>query len=221
MQKLLQTFEPAGPTDRDSTLVTPATGWRASLPTLRGPHVILRQMRASDATSLHTLLTAHEVRRFMHEPPDSPGAFERFIAWNNEKRAEGLNASFAVTLKDFDSAIGLFQVRAVDETFTCADWGFALGSPFWGTGVFREGAELMLRFIFDTLHVHRLEALAAVRNGRANRALQKLGAVQEGVLRSSLVCNGECLDEVLYAILADDYHEARIISRPAERPLMH
>ena len=67
--------------------------------------------------------------------------------------------------------------------------------------MFQEGAELVLEFAFDTLGVHRLEARAAVQNGRGNGALQKLGAVQEGVLRKSFVQNGEYLDQVLYAIL--------------------
>ena len=131
------------------------------------------------------------------------------------------SAWFAVTLAGFDTAIGIFQTRAMEADFSVADWGFALGSPFWGTGVFREGAELILGFIFDTLDVHRLEAVAAIRNGRANGALLRLGAVQEGLLRRSFLCHGEYLDEALYAMLADDYHESRQRSRQADRVLVH
>ena len=63
----------------------------------------------------------------------------------------------------------------------------------------------MLEFIFETLGVHRLEARAAVKNGRGNGALLKVGAVQEGVLRSSFVRNGEYLDQVIYSILDSDW----------------
>ncbi|MDE3153994.1 MAG: GNAT family N-acetyltransferase, partial [Acidobacteriota bacterium] len=52
---------------------------------------------------------------------------------------------------------------------------------------------------------HRLEARAAVRNGRGNGALRKLGAVQEGVLRRSFLRHGEYLDQVLWTILADEW----------------
>jgi RimJ/RimL family protein N-acetyltransferase len=44
------------------------------------------------------------------------------------------------------------------QWFSTAEWGFAVGSAFWGTGVFRESAELLLAFAFETIGVHRLEA---------------------------------------------------------------
>jgi RimJ/RimL family protein N-acetyltransferase len=92
-----------------------------------------------------------------------------------------------------------------------AEWGFAMGSAFWGTGVFQEGADLVLEFAFETLGVQRLEARACVLNGRGNGALLKLGAVQEGILRKSFRRNGEYLNQVLYAILDTDWREARAI----------
>jgi ribosomal-protein-alanine N-acetyltransferase len=93
--------------------------------------------------------------------------------------------------------------------FSSAEWGFALGSAFWGTGVFQESARLVLAFVFETLQVHRLEARAAVRNGRGHGALQKMGAVPEGVLRKSLFKDGTYLDQTLYAIIVDDWRASR------------
>ena len=75
--------------------------------------------------------------------------------------------------------------------------------------MFQDGAKLVLDFAFDTLGVHRLEARAAVQNGRGNGALQKIGAVQECVLRKSFLRNGEYLDQVLYAIIDNDWRESR------------
>ena len=57
--------------------------------------------------------------------------------------------------------------------------------------------------------MHRLEARAAVKNGRGNGALQKIGAVQECVLRKSFQKNGEYLDQVLYAIVDVDWRAMR------------
>jgi RimJ/RimL family protein N-acetyltransferase len=84
-----------------------------------------------------------------------------------------------------------------------------LGSAFWGAGVFQEGAQLVLDFVFTTLGVHRLEARAAVRNGRGNGALLKLGAVQEARLRKSVLRDGQYLDQVLYTILDEDWRDLR------------
>ena len=60
----------------------------------------------------------------------------------------------------------------------------------------------------------RLEARAAVANGRGNGALRKLGAVQEGLLRRSFLRNGQHHDQVLWGILADDWRLQRISQLP-------
>ena len=187
---------------------------REWLPALEGRHVMLRALRPSDAASLHALLTAPEVARFVSAPPATVEAFERFIVKANRQRS-GTYICYAVTLKGNDTAIGMFQIREIEPGFQSAEWGFALGSAFWGTGVFKESAQLILQFIFTTLGVHRLEARASVRNGRGGRALQKMGAVQEGVLRKSFVLNGQHFDQVLYAILKDDWQASREVGQTA------
>jgi RimJ/RimL family protein N-acetyltransferase len=186
-----------------------STDWRQGLPTLRGRQVVLRELRASDAASLFALLTTEEVSRFISPPPTTVGGFERFIEWALRQRAAGTYACFAVTVAGFDTAIGIFQVRSTEPSFGTAEWGFAIGSDFWGTGVFQDGAALVLDFAFDSIGVHRLEARAAIRNGRGNRALQKLGAVQECRLRRSFQKNGEYMDQMLYAMLDTDWRGSR------------
>jgi len=188
-----------------------STDWRKKLPLLKGSHVVLRELRTSDAPSLFAFLTTEEVSRFISPPPSTVEGFERFIMWANAQRAAGKYACFAVTLEGVDDAIGIFQLRELEPGFGTAEWGFALGSAFWGTGVFTQGAELMLQFAFETVGVHRLEARACLKNGRGNGALRKLGAVQEGVLRRAFLRDGEYLDQALWTILDEDWLQAKVI----------
>jgi ribosomal-protein-alanine N-acetyltransferase len=185
-----------------------SSDWRAQLPVLNSENVTLRDLRPADAASLFALLTTEEVARFISPPPTTVEGFVQFIAWAIRQRTAGTYACFAVTLKGHDTAIGIFQVRQIDDGFTTAEWGFALGSPFWGTGVFIESAALVLRFVFETLGVHRLEARAAMGNGRGNGALRKVGAQMEGVLRRSFLRNGVQHDQAIYAILDEDWQAA-------------
>ncbi len=187
------------------------TDWRAGLPVLSGGPVTLRELRASDAPSLFAMLTTEEVSRFISPPPSTVTAFERFIAWTLRQRAAGAYACFAVTLAGSDDAIGIFQLRELEPGFGTAEWGFAIGSSYWGTGVFQTGAELMIRFAFEQVGVHRLEARAAIRNARGNGALRKIGAVQEGMLRKSFLKNGEYLDQVLWTIIDEDWSISRAL----------
>jgi RimJ/RimL family protein N-acetyltransferase len=193
--------------------------WRQGLPTLGGQQVVMRELRPTDAPSLFALLTTEEVSRFISPPPSTVEGFERFIAWALRQRAAGSYACFAVTVRGFDTAIGIFQVRDLGRGFASAEWGFAIGSPFWGTGVFEDGAKQVVAFAFETLGVRRLEARAAVLNGRGNAALQKLGAVAECVLRKSFHHRGDYLDQMLYAIVDVDWYGTR--TAQSGRPIVH
>jgi [ribosomal protein S5]-alanine N-acetyltransferase len=194
--------------------VVTTTDWRAGLPVLTNKGVTLRELRITDAQSLFAMLTTEEVSRFISPPPSTVEGFERFIAWTIRQRELGTYACFAVTVEGSDTAIGIFQVRELEPSFQTAEWGFAIGSPYWGTGVFQKGAELVINFAFDTVGIHRLEARAAVRNGRGNGALRKIGAVQEGVLRKSFYRNGEYLDQVMWTILDEDWAAQPVCETP-------
>ena len=89
-----------------------------------------------------------------------------------------------------------------------------LGSAHWGTGLFADGAQLLVEFAIDCIGVNRLEARAAVLNGRGNGALAKMGAVREAVLRQSFERHGRRYDQHLWSILASDWRAARRVSTP-------
>ncbi len=203
----------------DGSVVT--TDWRTGLPALTGNLVTLRDLRVSDAASLFTLLTTEEVARFISPPPTTVEGFEKFIAWAHRQRQAGQYVCFAVTVKGFDTAIGVFQIRDVHSGLDTAEWGFAIGSPFWGTGIFKDAANLVLEFAFDTVGIRRLEARAAVQNGRGHGALLKLGAVCEAVLRRSFAKNGRYLDQSLFTILEKDWRVAASMHKEVHRIRIH
>jgi RimJ/RimL family protein N-acetyltransferase len=202
------------PTLPFATLQAPpvvATDWRTTLPCLTGNLVSLREMRASDAPALFAALSSDQVSKFISPPPATVDGFARFISWAIRQRQVGQYVCFAIVPHGQDTAIGIFQVRSLEPAFGTAEWGFALASEFWGTGIFVDGAKLLVDFAFEVLGVHRLEARAALKNGRGNGALRKLGAVQEGVLRRSFLRNGEYLDQALWTILQDEWLQAKTV----------
>jgi RimJ/RimL family protein N-acetyltransferase len=194
---------------------TTESNWRESLPVLTAGGITLRELRASDAPSLLAMLTTEEVARFISPPPTTVEGFERFIAWTNRERAAGNYVCFGVVPQGLDTAVGIFQVRQTEPGFATAEWGFAIGSAYWGSGMFVTGAQLVIDFAFDTIGVHRLEARAAVKNGRGNGALRKMGATQEGILRRSFLRNGEYLDQILWSILDVDRQKSRMTFVPS------
>ena len=213
MEKMPSDIAVAKVSSGRSTSVT-TCHWTASLPVIAGSNFTLREVRIEDAPSLLSMLTTEEVSRFISSPPATLEGFECFVEWAVAERSRGNYACFTIVPHGMTTAIGIFQVRSIEPGFGIAEWGFAMGSPFWGFGMFAEGARLILDFAFDVIGVHRLEARAAVANGRGNGALRKIGAVQEGVLRRSFLRNGRYHDQVLWAILSEDWRGQRIVDRP-------
>lgn len=182
-----------------------ASDWRRALPVLQASGVTIREVRIEDAPSLLEMLSTEEVSRFISPPPTTVTGFERFIAWTQQERAAGRYICFAVVPAGAEHAIGIIQVRQLGMGMDVVEWGFAIGSPFWGTGVFQASARAVLGFAFAVLGTSRIEARSSVANGRGNGALQKVGATREGVLRKSFLRDGIYHDQVLWSIVSDDW----------------
>jgi N-acetyltransferase len=201
-------------TTASGTADVTTTDWRTGLPVLQARTATMRELRTSDAPALFSMLSTEEVTRFISPPPSTVEGFERFISWAHTQRLAGNYVCFAVVPAGHDTAIGLFQIRQLEPGFGTAEWGFAIGSGFWGSGLFIDCSRAVIDFAFEQIGVHRLEARSCVRNGRGNGALRKVGAIQEGVLRRSFLRNGEYLDQVLWSILSEDWLQAKAVWGP-------
>jgi len=213
------TFEVAAAVE--PALVVPATAPRASdgcaqwpqwpsvPPTLINRTTTLRELRSVDAPSLLEMISTEEVSRFICSPPTTLEGYNQFIEWSHRRRAEGRYICFGVIPDGFEVAVGIFQLQV--RPGDAPEWGFAIGSPFWGTGLFVDGAEAVLDFAFRGMGLRCLGARAAVENSRGNRALQKIGAVCERVIPQGLIKNGRPLDEHYWTVPADGRPHRKVI----------
>ena len=157
--------------------------WHFGLPTIRG-----RESHASRSSRERCTGAAGDA-------DERRGRGVRLAACRARSTASGVSspkrttsalaatASASASCPDgYEDAMGLFQVRQLEPGFGSAEWGFAIGSPFWGSGMFLDGARAVIDFSFGVVGVHRLEARSITSNGRGNAALRKVGAMQEGFL---------------------------------------
>jgi len=189
--------------------------WRMELPTLSGRSVTLREPAPGDANVVAELLSLGDAMRFGLEGPAegeqaSHAVIEQFV----RERTHGRSLTYVVTVNAAGAPVGLIQVRALDPAFEAGEWESTFAPSARGTGAFLEAARLVASFVFDTVGAYRLEARVLMQNGRANGALRKLGAVQEGVLRHSLRRDDQYFDQVLWSILRDDWLERGAAASP-------
>jgi RimJ/RimL family protein N-acetyltransferase len=85
-----------------------------------------------------------------------------------------------------------------------------IAERFWRTGVNTESKLLMLTRAFDGLGAERVVWHTDIRNLRSQAAIERLGAVREGVLRHHRIRrDGSWRDTVQYSMLAGEWPEAR------------
>jgi len=197
----------------ESTVFTPPN-WRAQLPTLAARLVTLREPLASDLRPLMDLLLLADASRFGIDEPVSEVSVQQLLDRISRDREAGIAFSFLVTISSSRAVIGLVQARQIDLSWESAEWECTLAPSWRGTGAFLETARLVGSFAFGSVGVHRLEARVLLQNGRANGALRKMGAVQEGVLRESVRRGAEYLDQVLWSVLKEDWGEHWVSTAP-------
>lgn len=197
----------------DRTFIT-VSNWRAELPALAGRTVLLREPTPHDLGPLVDLLSLGDATRFGLEQAPNELAVQRLIDRAIADRANGLAFTYVITVAAARQVVGLLQVRQLDPGFEAAEWECTITPSMRGSGAFLEAARLAGSFAFGSVGVHRLEARVLLENGRANGALRKLGAVQEGVLRRSARRAGEYLDQVLWSMLKDDWGDHWVAAGP-------
>ena len=192
----------------------PVPDWRAELPVLSARHVVLREPAAQDLGALVDLFSLADAVRFDVGYPVTEGAVRDFIERVQRDRAAGQSFAYAITLGAGRPLVGVVHVRQLDPSFEGAEWDGVLAPSSRGTGVFLEAARLVGSFVFRTVGTHRIEARVLLQNGRANGALRKIGAVQEGVLRRAVRRDGEYFDQVLWSVLKEDWTDHQVSTEP-------
>jgi RimJ/RimL family protein N-acetyltransferase len=188
--------------------------WRNELPSLNGRAVMLREPVSQDLGPLVELLSIGDATHFgLDEPVSDIGVLELIDRFARE-RASGLTFTYAIILASARTIAGLVQVRQLDPSFEAAEWECTISPSFRGTGIFLETARLVGSFAFGAVGTHRLEARVLLQHGRANGALRKLGAVQEGVLRRSVRRADDYFDQVLWSLLKEDWGEHWVSTEP-------
>jgi RimJ/RimL family protein N-acetyltransferase len=186
------------------------TDWRVALPTLACPTLTLREPASTDALALLTALPEDALGQIVIDPPPAtlPG-LDAFITRVRTERGTGALACWAIVPADTAVAVGLIGVRAMDPRAAMVEGFAVVAEEFRGTPLFQTAGRLVLGCLFNQMRVHRAEFRIDVRNGRANGALRKLGATQEGLLRRARRHDGEFHDQVLWAIVATDWSDVR------------
>jgi len=104
---------------------------------------------------------------------------------------------FAIAAGEAIGGIGIAIGKDVHRL--TAEMGFWLAEPYWGKGLMTEAVSRFTDYAFEQFHLVRIYAEPYATNRSSCRVLEKAGFALEGRMRSSVIKDGEILDQFLYA----------------------
>lgn len=114
--------------------------------------------------------------------------------------------TFAIRTLENNDLLGTVSLQAVDWHNRCSEVGIAVGDPrYWGKGYGSDAMQVMLRYAFYELNLHRIELRVYSYNARAVRSYEKVGFRHEGSLRQAFYRDGAYHDIHVMAILQDEW----------------
>ena len=176
---------------------------------LHATDVRLVPLSLSHAADLYAVGQDEDVWRWLPAAaPSSLEEMERWIASALAVQERGDDVPFAVVLRANGRAIGSTRYTHIEAAHRHLDIGWTwYGRAYWRTEVNTECKYLLLRHAFETLGCVRVGFTTDLRNERSQRAIERLGAVKEGVLRKYRVVpkDGYVRSSVMYSIVDDDW----------------
>ena len=158
----------------------------STFPVLTTERLRMRQLTHDDAGSVMTIFSDPEVLRFLNDPPvDTSEKALKMIDWLNGFYEKHEAVQWAFTLRGSDVMIGTCGFYAWERSDRRVDAGFHVMPVHWGHGYATEATHAMLRWCFDNLDIHRIQADCTDGNIASERVLLKCGFRVEGIWRES------------------------------------
>ncbi|SCL21837.1 Protein N-acetyltransferase, RimJ/RimL family [Micromonospora rhizosphaerae] len=183
---------------------------------MRGEHVALEPLDLSHADELFTATADPEVWRHLGGPqPVDAAEMGQVIAAYLAAHQRGERVPWVQRCAATGAVVGTTSFYEVDPDRRSVAIGYTwLGRPWWRSGINTEAKLLLLTRAFEELGAVRVVWHTDIRNERSQRAIERLGATREGVLRMHRQrADGSWRDTVQYVMTVDEWPNAQVSLR--------
>ena len=175
---------------------------------LRGNKAKLRLMTSDDAIELYNIVQKNpNLWTYMVRRMDSFEDMQTLVAEALTNLNNKTELPFVVIDQDSNNIIGSTRLYDISYERLTVE----LGSTFYDksaqkTSINTECKYLLLKLAFEDLHMIRVQIKTDAKNLQAQRALERIGAIKEGILRNERILhNGRIRDAVVYSITSNDW----------------
>ncbi|MBF9252817.1 GNAT family N-acetyltransferase [Pontibacter sp. 172403-2] len=178
---------------------------------MQDARVLLRPFSLTDLENLRTVVYDADIWRFTVTRITDEKELGAWVQAVQQGRVQNSRYTFMIV----DKATGRLAGSTSYGNISAADKRLEIGwtwlsKDYRGTGLNRHCKFLLLHYAFDVLHFERVELKTDVLNIRSRRAMLKLGATEEGTLRSHThMHDGRRRDTIYYSILRPEWEHIR------------
>jgi len=176
-----------------------------------GARLCLREYRTDDVAAVLAYASDPEVTRYLPWGPEGPEEVSAFLERTAAEAREAPRRQWelAAVRRDTQELLGAGRIGIVSFENRLGDVGYVLRRDAWGKGLGGEIAELLVRFGFAGLGLHRIEATCDPENQASRRVLERAGLRCEGLVREHLLVRGRWRDSLLFGILEQEWRGDR------------
>lgn len=176
-----------------------------SFPDLESERLLFRKILQSDSKDLFLIRTDDDVMRYLDIARfESVNDAEKFIQTLEESYEKETGINWGIVEKHSNDFIGYFGFWRMIPEHCRAEIGYTLKPGFWGKSYMYETINRLVRFGFDEMKLHSVEANVNPLNERSKKVLERVGFKKEAHFRENYLFNGEFLDSIIYSLLEKD-----------------
>ena len=119
-------------------------------------------------------------------------------------RTANAGITWGIVLEESGELIGTIGFYRMKKEHFRAEIGYVLASNYWGRGLMSEAIQAVVKYGFDVMGLHSIEADTDPLNVRSMKVLERNGFTQEGLFRESYFFDGKFFDSAIWSRLATD-----------------
>ena len=171
-------------------------------PNLETERLLLRRVNENDVNEVFALRSNPETMKYIPRPlvKTTDDALEH-IAMIDSKIINNEGINWAITYKDNPKLIGIIGHYRIKAEHFRAEVGYMLLPEYNGKGIVSEAVKEVVKYGFNEMKLHSIEAIIDPENFGSEKVLQKCGFVKEAHLKENEFYEGRFLDTVIYSIL--------------------
>ncbi len=171
---------------------------------LETERLLLRRVVDEDVNEIFALRSDPEVMKYIPRPlvKTKEDALAH-VAMIDEKIDSNEGINWAITLKDNPKLIGIIGHYRIKPEHFRAEIGYMLLPEYQGKGIISEAIKTVVKYGFEVMQLHSIEAIIDPKNFASEKVLQKNGFVKEAHLKENEFYEGRFLDTVIYSSLKE------------------